>query len=400
MEETVYKKYYQKNHLGKLSSNIIQNLVNSDSVTVYGMIGSGREFFLRHVRAYLPSSSRKKWLFVTLNADLLETLEVELISDLIVRQIIEQVPSLQTYPFSESDNLGYSINNLYLLLKECQKLSYSILFMINNFEYWVSNKSVVQFLKGIKELRFLRFSILLSIDMLILKQNNWFTCASLAPNLYRLEPLNEKDAMTMMRANSKVFKWKLNEKIVNSCLYYSAGNAGLIKYLHRVLSEKPNITSEKELFRTDSIKYKMEAHTKELKDLLGLKNITLSDLKDIKNRDLLNRSGYVTRGKLFSPLFAMYFKGLKKVSAGVTRGDLSNRLSKQEFDIFSSMNKSIGEIFSLDKLAEILWGDKIKQKFSLWAIYRIMSSLRQKLVGSDYELDTIRRRGYRLILKS
>lgn len=398
MDLKTYKKYYPKSHLKNLTDIIFKKILNSDSVGIYGMVGSGREFLLPHIAAYLGSFSKDKWLQVVLNADLLKSLDLEAISDLAIRQIIEQVPSLRTYPFSASNNIGFRIHHLYLLLQECQRLGYFLVFMINRFENWVENKKIIRFLDGLKDLCFSRLPILLSINLKIFKKNNKFICSSLAPNLYRVKPLTKKDIDTMMKCNAKVFKWELNKEIIKKCTYYSGGNPGLIKYIHRVLSEEPSDVSVESLLAKESIQYKMEVHTKELADLLGLEDVNLSDLKKSKYKEKLTKSGYLTKGKLFSPLLEAYFERLKK-SKRLEHDDLLNSLSKQEYEVFTRMSKGLGSIFSLDDIADILWGVDVKKKFSLWAVYRIMSSLRQKIVDSEYELSTIRGRGYKLEIK-
>jgi len=400
MDLATYKKHYPKSHLKDQIGVIFRKLLNSDSVCLYGMVGSGREFLVTHISAYLQSFSKDKWLRVILNADLLKSLNLEAISDLAIRQIVEQVPSLQTYPFSESSNLGLQIPHLYLLLQKCQRLGYFVVFMINGFENWVGNKKIVRFLDGLKYLRFSRLPLLLSINLKIFKKNNKFICSSLAPNIYKVKPLLGADIDTMMRCNAKVFKWKLNKEVIKRCTYYSGGNPGLIKYLHRVLSENPTDVLVGELLEKESIQYKMEAHTKELSNLLDVKRVTLSVLKQKRYRDILIQSGYFVRGKIFSPLLEAYLENIKKESREkAAKKDLLNTLSRQEFDVFTAMQKNIGKIFSLDKIAEILWGKKMREKFSLWAVYRVISSLRNKLRKTKYEIITLRRRGYKLTEK-
>ncbi len=71
------------------------------------------------------------------------------------------------------------------------------------------------------------------------------------------------------------------------------------------------------------------------------------------------------------------------------------QLTSQERTLFDGL-KTKNEIFNRDQVAQIIWGTNWTNKYSDWAIDKLVSKLKSKLVYSKYEILTIRGRGYQL----
>jgi len=76
----------------------------------------------------------------------------------------------------------------------------------------------------------------------------------------------------------------------------------------------------------------------------------------------------------------------------------SDYLSGQELIAFTLFKKHEEEIVSKDLLAEVIWGEDWEEKYSDWAIDKLVSNIRKKLSKHDYpqQLKTIRGRGVML----
>lgn len=78
----------------------------------------------------------------------------------------------------------------------------------------------------------------------------------------------------------------------------------------------------------------------------------------------------------------------------------SDILTAQEYNLLTSLIQSQNRVCTRDEIATALWGGKYHEKYSDWAIDRLMSRLRQKLnlPPKNPHLVTIRGRGYKFIL--
>ena len=394
MDIRTYKKFYPKKHLGNFARSIINKLVNHDSVAIYGVKASGRHFVLRHIRAYLNEYTKEKWIYVESNAKILEGCNKETLSYAICNQIVDQIPKFKEYPFSDSIPQQSYVSLFYTLIEKCNNSNISILFLIHHYEYWLKKDEIIEFLHALNVVTFIRFPLLLASDISLLLDKNLQKTLPFAQNVVLIPPLEDKDVEKMIRANTKIFNWKFNADILSKCKRYSGNNPGFVKYLHRLLSEHPKFTTS-EILKDETIRNKCESHVEELRRLLNVKEITYNILFSDQYSEILQKAGYLVKGKIFSPLFEKYIRqnGGNKQTKDT---ELAENLPRQEYDIFIKMKKDTGKIFSYEDIATIMWQDNSKEKFSLWAIYQIMASLRKLLRNSNYVVKTVRRRGYKL----
>lgn len=77
--------------------------------------------------------------------------------------------------------------------------------------------------------------------------------------------------------------------------------------------------------------------------------------------------------------------------------DLSKVLSIQEFDVISLLYKNQGNTVSIDDIADMLWRDLVDEKYSLYAIAKVIENIRRKVrtLGVNQKvIYTVRGTGY------
>lgn len=77
-------------------------------------------------------------------------------------------------------------------------------------------------------------------------------------------------------------------------------------------------------------------------------------------------------------------------------------LSRQEQKIYIEMRRRANSIISRDEIATILWKEKSYDKYSDWAIDKMISRLRKRLIlsgSSACAIKTLKGKGYQLDMK-
>ena len=75
-------------------------------------------------------------------------------------------------------------------------------------------------------------------------------------------------------------------------------------------------------------------------------------------------------------------------------------LSNQERAVLSKLINSKNHIVTFDSLGDLLWGDQVAHKYSLYAISKVIENLRKKLIDFGLYKEVIltkRKQGYCLI---
>jgi len=78
---------------------------------------------------------------------------------------------------------------------------------------------------------------------------------------------------------------------------------------------------------------------------------------------------------------------------------ISQKLSPQESEVLKKLAEKPNKIISHDQLAKILWRQNAEEKFSLWAVAKIIEKIRRKIrsLGINHQLiATIYGKGYQL----
>lgn len=108
-------------------------------------------------------------------------------------------------------------------------------------------------------------------------------------------------------------------------------------------------------------------------------------------------SGFITeKGSMFSPLFSHYITQKDKKIMDHS----GTEFTKKEQKLFELLKQHLGEICEREKIIEGVWAEVEELGVSDWAIDRLVARVRSKLKvqKSGYEIQTIKTRGYKLIL--
>lgn len=83
------------------------------------------------------------------------------------------------------------------------------------------------------------------------------------------------------------------------------------------------------------------------------------------------------------------------------KSDLSNNdvlpLTAQENDVFENFKGHLEILITRDEIGQIMWSKNWTEKYSDWAIDKLISKLKSKLIYSNYKILSVRGRGYKLI---
>lgn len=248
-------------------------------------------------------------------------------------------------------------------------------------------------------------------------------------NYIFLQPFDEKTTEADIRSlNSKFLI--LNSKFI---WRLSQGHHGTIKFILRMLSNRstrstrpPRLTlsilkrwiSEEPLM--DSwIRNEIASLTSNQQEIISkyIANPNAS-IKFFQNNkafeDILNFGIFKIRGEKISFLYEPFNFILKKYFASSHKNQNSGLEVKndkisfdgekvddlfnfQESQVIKSWNKA--ETLSYEDIAKILWGKVWEEKFSLWAINKVVSRLRKKLqlLGANApKIKTLSKQGYKL----
>ncbi len=123
--------------------------------------------------------------------------------------------------------------------------------------------------------------------------------------------------------------------------------------------------------------------------------------EDFQKVGFISETDELTIPVIADKLPSYRIKGKLKLDEG------SNRLAGLDLDLLTRSEKKIIEYLltentevDKDELADVIWGDKVNEKYSEWAIDQRMSRLRKKLkdLGFNIDVKTVYGKGYRLVL--
>jgi len=142
------------------------------------------------------------------------------------------------------------------------------------------------------------------------------------------------------------------------------------------------------------------------KSRISLTRLSLG-LETPKLSTYLTKTKLVYQGQIFSPLFKKWIKQKISQEAVIKQKDgdlyldsdlkLDEILAPQEYQVIKLLWDKKDEIVTREEIAKTMWGKKCDQKYSDWAIDRVVANIRKKsLIGQ--KLETKKGRGYVLRL--
>ncbi|OGH20067.1 MAG: hypothetical protein A3D74_00635 [Candidatus Levybacteria bacterium RIFCSPHIGHO2_02_FULL_37_13] len=236
-----------------------------------------------------------------------------------------------------------------------------------------------------------------------------FTRTSLSvfsKDLY-IKPAIEDDAKIILKTYKDRYKLTLSG-LEDQILLDTVD--GYVQYLQLALiylhEKKVPIKTRDDFFKSLSYDEEVGLQSEELWESLTQqeKNVTTKIIKNDKiakeekdKAKYLWDTGFVTGSKIFSPLFEHYVKEVEKEALNNSNGALE--FTKKENLLFNYLLDNINLVCEREQIVEKVWPEVEALGVSDWAIDRLMARVRSKLKlqKSQYEIQTIKTRGYKLV---
>jgi len=98
-------------------------------------------------------------------------------------------------------------------------------------------------------------------------------------------------------------------------------------------------------------------------------------------------------------LFKHYVLNYLNKNVDLDIDEIKSNLSGNEALVYEYLINNLGEVVSKEDIAYVLWKDEWEDKFSEWAIDKLISRIRKKIkdVEGAKEIKTIKGKGYTLL---
>ena len=140
-----------------------------------------------------------------------------------------------------------------------------------------------------------------------------------------------------------------------------------------------------------------------------LQKLVVNPKLNIDNSYLAN-SGLLIDGRFFTPLFRIYIENLAKDDIKLHSKDdqlylgeqkLSEIFTNQEELVFNYFWDKADAVISREEIANVMWAGNANESYSDWAIDKIISKIRDKILDDDKTLiQTIKGKGFKLTIKN
>lgn len=331
--------YLPRNYFNNLYSHVAEKLKKSENVCVSVMYGCGSKTFLN----FFLIVAKKDRLF---------------------RQILYFDPEVE------------KLNLVNFVRKNLSSNSPKKLVVVRLFETMADKSEILEKLNGFK-IKFCGNPIFLFItDHTAIIRPEEYCAKTTAFFSDRLEiaPFDLKQTRQMIRVTAKYFGWQIRPADYEKIYRLSGGIPRLAKYICKDIDEKNARSDSLEKFiKNASINF----------ELNYLNKILLQLTKDeLRTLGLVNN-----RGKIKSLLLERYFRNYQTRLAAELYPDLSSLEAK----VFAYLYENKNRLVSLEKVADLM--AMSDTNYSLWAIYKLLSRLNQK-IKDHYKIENRKGRGY------
>ena len=382
----------------------LADLIQSrQSVTLVGIKRVGISNFLRYFLYNKKSEIRfkeKKHLFVPVDLDDLVYIEqsafwkltLKRIADAVEEQGDGELTSFANHKFLESLEIGdqmVTIDNIKRILDKLLSKEIHVTFFFIRFDT-LADILTDELLANLKRVR----------EVTNYKTCFVFTSLRVLPSItftkrVYLKPASTNDSRVVLDSLLSQYGINLTENLKAQIIKLAGGH---IQYLNLMaLSLKNNgmpLKNPKELlefFRADE---ELRLLSEEI--FTSLSKEEQNYLLEPKSEppQYLNKSGLINGGKFFNDLFHYHIKLNHK------NGRSEPDFTKKEKVFFDLLKENLEEIVERFEIVETVWPDQVATGVTDWAIDRLASRLRQKLLAknSKYKIDTVITRGYKLSL--
>lgn len=386
-----------KEYLELLAKKILYPVLEIPNISVLGIYKNGTESMLKYL--VFASDKQLPKIYQKLST---------------VTWFFLEVSEVDSDSFFQMKKEGDGHENEILSSADVYKLadSMSKCFIINNSELLLQNKSHISLIKHLKE--YSRVILLFNKEISKNELDIFLSVTGISTRAYA--PMrSEKDVEVLLDKEEKWFNYQLGVKQKKQIVNMTDGFTGINHPLMAVCkSDKEkflklkidDLIEEKHIInRLDDIFNSFISSTK--KDLIRIAvgSILYEDVDEY-----LSETDFVEVEKDFAKikvgLFEKYLQKkfgsaqIKKSKSGTLSKlgiNLQNLLTNQEYVFLLKLSEARGYI-TREQVAEIIWGVDWRNKYSDWAIDKIVSRIRKKIFDQNKEqLVSIKRKGIKLI---
>lgn len=423
MQLSVIEAQYPQGFRKKEFEELTKHLKHKYSIQLIGMKRVGISNFLRFLLAQQKKKGTEElYVSVDLN-DLIEreiypfwTLTFKRIADAVAFSSLNEVIKRQVQSLFvrsiQAQDLFLLVDNLRATLHLLVSHDITPILFFLRFDR-MSDAFTASFFDNVKGLRDLTNEKLTYVFTTYRSLEELFPSAKmrlsgLGQALY-VQPATKEDMEIVYDTYTKMhYDPQLSITLEDVLFDYVAGNMQYLQLSLIILNEKqahPPTTPEK-LFQTLATDERVvlqseelwESLTKEEKTtLLKIANKQEVTSKEKKASFYLWNTGFVkeeNETRVFSPLFLDYVLKQKEETDHGEGVDLT----RKEHLLFISLQENLGKICDREQIIEAVWPEYKEIGVSDWAIDRLVARVRVKLKKqkSDYEIVTVRTRGYKL----
>ena len=267
-----------------------------------------------------------------------------------------------------------------------------LLIITNRFQYLRSHHSSLEYLKMLRAIDPFKIRFLLGSDISFLTNVDSFAPAGVlaSANAFVLPTLTHEETSETFKRYKKLYNWKVPISFSKEIYELSGGVCGLVKYISKYVHDNNcKKISENELLGNQAIFFKLKDIYDTLEDNFLIDNYSLHEA----HNDILQEIGVIDSKH---SLRIGLLKNLLTSPGKKQDKSIYRILSVQELKIFEFLNERPDHIFSLDELSEYMWGEHVTKKYSLWALYKVISNLNKKIKKYGYRIENFKGRGYSL----
>lgn len=232
----------------------------------------------------------------------------------------------------------------------------------------------------------------------------------LSKSIY-LKPASHSDMKIIYNAHKKRYQLNLSTELEEALFEFSGGNYQYLQMILVIINEQhDSIRSKEDLFKILIEDERIALHSEELwesltpdeqKVLVKIINGEEVSQEDKDTAAYLWNTGFFQkdnkRDSIFTPLFLSYLKNKREGK----RKNNAIHLTKKEHLLYTFLETHVNEICEREDIIEKVWPEYQEFGVSDWAIDRLVARIRVKLreQNSNYEIITVRTRGYKLSAK-
>ena len=233
-----------------------------------------------------------------------------------------------------------------------------------------------------------------------------FTKASVSvfARTMHIGPGTKKDSEIIFEETCKKYGLKFDKndraKVLGIVDGYTQYLQFALSYLHENDGKKIDEHIESDLFLDERIALQSEelweSLTEEEKEtLLKVVEGKSVPVDEVERSSYLHNTGIISDSGIFSVLFLRYIEQKSKAS----KENIKHEYSKKEHMLLKVLEENRGALCEREAIIESVWPEAESYGVSDWAVDRLVARLRSKLKlsKSDYEIVTVKTRGYKLV---